>query len=219
VPREPGGRDALDEEEIARDRIRQLLRRYGVLFREILEYELPPLRWSRVFRSLRLMEFSGEVVAGRFFEGIRGLQFADPSVIDEWGGAESAEHGVAHGDEVWWMNAADPASLCGMDIEALKPALPSRLPTTHVIFHGNRVVLVSRRMGRELEFRAPPDSPRIRDYLSFVKVLTGREWRPMSAVRVETVNDVPVGESPYRERLLECGFVEDYRRLTYRARI
>ncbi|MFI5369514.1 MAG: ATP-dependent helicase, partial [Spirochaetia bacterium] len=74
-------RDALEEEEVARDRIRQLLQRYGVLFREILEYELPPLRWSRVFRSLRLMEFSGEVVAGRFFEGIRGLQFADPSLI------------------------------------------------------------------------------------------------------------------------------------------
>jgi ATP-dependent Lhr-like helicase len=220
VPHEREGRDALDEEEIVRDRIRQVLQRYGVLFREILEYELPLLRWSRLFRSLRLMEFSGEVVAGRFFEGIKGLQFADPSLIEEWGGAESAEYGgAAYADQVWWVNAADPASLCGVDIESLKQVLPSRLPTTHVVFQGDTVVLVSRRKGLELEFRVPPESPRIPEYLSFVKVLTGREWRPMSAVRVETINSEPVGKSPYKERLLEFGFVEDYRRLTYRARI
>ncbi len=226
-------RDALDEEEIARDRIRQLLQRYGVLFREILEYELPALRWSRLFRSLRLMEFSGEVVAGRFFEGIKGLQFADPSLIEKWGHGEyagtrsartrSAEDGGAKSTEysgaVWWVNAADPASLCGVDVEALKQALPSRLPTTHVVFHGDMVVLVSRRKGLELEIRVPPESPRLLEYLAFVKVLTGREWRPMSAVRVETINDMPVGSSPYKERLIEFGFVEDYRRLTFRASV
>jgi ATP-dependent Lhr-like helicase len=228
VQREPGERDALDEEEIARDRIRQLLQRYGVLFREILEYELPPLRWSRLFRSLRLMEFSGEIVAGRFFEGVKGLQFADPSLIEKWGDAKPAGPGGAaradaksagYVEAVWWVNAADPASLCGVDIEALKPALPSRLPTTHVVFHGDRVVLVSRRKGLELELRVPPESPQLPEYLAFVKVLTGREWRPMSAVRVETINGVPVGTSPYKERLIEFGFVEDYRRLTYRARV
>jgi len=70
-------------------------------------------------------------------------------------------------------------SLCGVDLEGLKPLLPSRLSTTHVVFHARAVVLVSRRKGLELDFRVPPDSPRIPDYL---------------------------------------GFVEDYRRLTYRAR-
>src|SRR5208337_333960 len=76
-------RDALDEEEITRDRIRQVLRRFGLVFREILENELPPLRWSRLFRSLRLMEFSGEVVTGRFFDGVPGVQFALPSVAEQ----------------------------------------------------------------------------------------------------------------------------------------
>jgi ATP-dependent helicase Lhr and Lhr-like helicase len=223
VPRGGEEPDALEEEEITRDRIRQLLQRYGVLFREILDYELPPLRWSRVFRSLRLMEFSGELIAGRFFDGIRGLQFVDPSLIEGWGDTGSAAYAstrsVQRDPAVWWVNAADPASLCGVDIEALKPVLPSRLPTTHVVFHGDRVVLVSRRRGLELEFKVPPESPRLLEYLAFVKVLTGREWRPMSAVRVETINDMPVGNSPYKKRLIEFGFVEDYRRLTYRARV
>ncbi|MGA2977393.1 MAG: DEAD/DEAH box helicase [Spirochaetia bacterium] len=204
-------RDALDEEEIARDRIRQVLQRYGVVFREILENELPLLRWSRLFRSLRLMEFSGEVVTGRFFDGIRGVQFALPSALEDL----VAEKGE---EPVWWINAVDPASLCGVDVEALKALLPARLPTTHVVFHGSAVVLVSRRSGKELEFRVPPDAPGIPEYLAFMKVLTGREQRPMSAVHVETINGEPVGASPYARRLLACGFVEDYRRLTYRAR-
>jgi ATP-dependent helicase Lhr and Lhr-like helicase len=210
---EPETRDALDEEEIARDRIRQVLQRYGVVFREILENELPFLRWSRLFRSLRLMELSGEVVAGRFFEGIHGLQFALPSVLEELTATADPE------ERVWWVNAADPASLCGVDIEGLKTTLPSRLPGTHVVFQGAAVVLVSRRKGLELEFRVPPDAQRIPDYLSFIKALTGREWHPMSAVRVETINGEPAGRSPYKDRLVDFGFVEDYRRLTYRARV
>jgi ATP-dependent Lhr-like helicase len=137
----PGGRDALEEEELARDRIRQVLQRYGVVYREILESELPPLRWARLFRSLRLMEFSGEVVTGRFFDGIHGLQFALPAVLEDLASERESE-------AIWWLNAADPASLCGVDLPGLKPQLPSRLSSTHVVFHGCSVVLVSRRRGR-----------------------------------------------------------------------
>ena len=208
----PGDRDALEEEELARDRIRQVLKRCGVVYREILEAELPLLRWSRLFRSLRLMEFSGEVVTGRFFEGIHGLQFALPSVLEEL--AAEAESG----DEVWWLNAADPASFCGVDVPGLKAQLPPRLSTTHVVFHGAAVVLVSRRRGRELEVRVLPDAPRLADYLSFVKVLTGRDARPLSAVHVETINGEPALSSVYKDVLVAAGFVEGYRRLTYAAR-
>jgi ATP-dependent Lhr-like helicase len=207
----PGPRDALEEEELARDRIRQVLQRYGIVCREMLEAELPPLRWARLFRSLRLMEFSGEVVTGRFFDGIHGLQFALPAVLEEL----ASEQGS---DAVWWLNAADPASLCGVDVPGLKALLPSRLSSTHVVFHGASVVLVSRRRGRELEFRVPVDAPRLVEYLSFVKVLTGRDARPMSSIHVESINGEPSPASPYKGRLIEAGFVEDYNRLTYAAR-
>jgi len=212
---QPAGKDdqdALDDEELTRDRIRQVLKRYGVVFREILEAELPPLRWSRLFRSLRLMEFSGEVVTGRFFDGIHGLQFAHPTVVEQLAAEQASE------DAVWWLNAADPASLCGVDVPALKGLLPSRLSSTHVVFHGGRVALVSRRRGRELELRVPPDAPRLAEYLSFVKTLTGRDARPMNAVHVETINSEPALSSPFKNRLLEAGFVEDYRRLSFAAR-
>jgi len=210
MPRRPEP-DALEEEEDSRERIRQVLQRYGVIFREILEQELPSLRWSRLFRSLRLMEFSGEVVTGRFFDGVHGLQFAAPAALDSLAAP-------VREDAIFWMNAADPASLCGMGLESLKEALPSRLATTHIVFHGHRVVLVSRRMGRDLEFRAPPEEPRVADYLGFVRALTGRDREPLPAVHVLTVNGQPVGTSPYRAALMDAGFVDDYKRMSYRAR-
>ena len=69
--------------------------------------ELPLLQWRPVFRSLRLMELSGEVLSGYFFrrpwrsavhcprKPFRLLQEPLPE------------------DAVFWINAADPASLCG----------------------------------------------------------------------------------------------------------
>jgi ATP-dependent helicase Lhr and Lhr-like helicase len=212
VPRDGGPRDALDEEELARDRARQVLQRYGVVFRELLESELPALRWPRLFRSLRLMEFSGEVVTGRFFDGVRGLQFALPSAVEDLAAARE-------GDGTWWVNAADPASLCGVDVEGLKASLPSRIPSTHVVFDGSAVVLVSRRRGQELEFRVPPEAPRCAEYLGLFAALTRRESRPLNTVRVERINGEPALQSPYRPALAACGFVEDYRRLVLRARV
>ncbi|MCG8457347.1 MAG: hypothetical protein MI919_13810, partial [Holophagales bacterium] len=54
-----GALDAVDDLELVKDRVRLLLGRYGVLFRELLERELPALRWGAVFRTARLMELSG----------------------------------------------------------------------------------------------------------------------------------------------------------------
>jgi ATP-dependent Lhr-like helicase len=47
--------DALEEEEDRRERARFLLDRYGVVFRELVNRELPLLRWSQVFRALRML--------------------------------------------------------------------------------------------------------------------------------------------------------------------
>jgi len=64
----------------------------------------------------------------------------------------------------------------------------------------------------------PPDSPLLADCLEFIRALTGRDARPMTSVHVETINGEPAPSSPYKARLLEAGFVEDFRRLTYAPR-
>jgi ATP-dependent Lhr-like helicase len=195
--------DALDRQELVKDRIRLLFMRYGILFRELLWNELPSFRWSHIFPVLRLMELSGEIVSGHFFKGIPGLQFCTPPAL------EILTRGLQD-EAIFWMNAADPASLCGMGLEELKPLIPHRLATTHMVFHGKKLVLVSRRNGKELFFNVEPEHPRIPEYLEFFKILVGREFQPLKYISVETVNEEPVLKSPYKKPMRDFGFQRDY---------
>ncbi|MEM7351559.1 MAG: DEAD/DEAH box helicase [Acidobacteriota bacterium] len=197
--------DALEAEELTKDRIRVLLQRYGVLFRELLVRELPPLQWSRVFRALRLMELSGEVLAGHFFAGVRGLQFASHTAF------RALQRGLPQ-DAVYWLAAVDPASLAGVEVEGLKGTLPSRLPSNHLVYHGARLVVSSQRRGRELEVRCRPDHPRLRDYYAFLKVLMTRDVMPRSSIDIETINGEPAVGSPY------CATLGEVFRLTREPR-
>jgi len=61
---------------------RVLLRRYGVVFRKLLEREsgLPP--WRELFYVYRRMEARGEIRGGRFVSGFAGEQFALAEAAD-----------------------------------------------------------------------------------------------------------------------------------------
>ena len=188
--------DALEKEERNRERVSILLDRYGVLFRELLARELPALRWSPIFRALLLMELSGEVLTGRFFHGIPGPQFLAPGALRLF------QENMAD-DVLYWINATDPASLCGVDLPELKSSLPRRLPGTHLVFLGTRLVLVSLRQGKDLEIRLEPDHPALAGCFDFLAVQLTRRFSPRRHVEIETINGTPAPGSPYLRSLAE----------------
>jgi ATP-dependent Lhr-like helicase len=193
---DPEPRDALELEELNKDRVRLLLHRYGVLFRELLERELPALRWGRLFRTLRLMELSGELLSGQFFDDVPGLQFVSP------GAFRRLEEGLPD-DAVFWMSAADPASPAGLGLEALQGRYPARLASNHLVFHGSRLVMASCRHGTEVEIHVPPDHPQLETYLGLLDHLLTRQFDPRRGLTVETVNGKPAASGPYAARLVE----------------
>ncbi|HJV65962.1 MAG TPA: DEAD/DEAH box helicase [Geomonas sp.] len=195
--------DILEREERNKDRVRVLLERYGILFKELLLRELPPLQWPRLFRTLRIMEMSGEVLSGNFFTGIPGLQFISHEAY------RMLDKGLPQ-DQVYWLNATDPASLCGSGLDGIREQLPARLPSTHLVYHGTRLVIISKRYGKELEIKAQPDDLRIHEYLSFFKVLLTREFNPLKRIIVEQINGEAAATSPFGKRLKEFGFQEAY---------
>ena len=179
--------DALEALERDKDRVRLLLDRWGVLARELLGRELPPLRWAAVIRAARLMELSGELVAGCFFTGLAGLQFTTPATLARL--ADGPDQ-----DAVYWLNAADPASLCGL---GLALDLPERRPTTYLVYHGPALVLTARRRGSELDFAAPPEAPRLDAYVEVLDAIQRRWAEAVRGVAVETINGDPARHSPY----------------------
>jgi ATP-dependent Lhr-like helicase len=194
----PAERDLLENEEIVKDRIRQLLKRYGLIFRALIANELPPLQWRAIFRSLRLMELSGEVLSGYFFEGIPGPQFISHEAF------RMLQEPLPQ-DAVFWVNAADPASLCGLGLSSL-PGLPSRVASTHLVYHGSRLVMISKRQGKGLEILARPDDSGLSGYFALFKDLLSREFNPVQKITIETVNEGPVLRSSYAEALKKFGF-------------
>lgn len=54
----------------------QLLRRWGVIFRDLLEREPGAPRWFELLQVLRRLEARGEIRGGRFITGVAGEQFA-----------------------------------------------------------------------------------------------------------------------------------------------
>jgi ATP-dependent Lhr-like helicase len=182
--------DLLETEERRKDRVRLLLERYGILFRELLQRELPALTWPAVFRSLRIMELSGEVLAGYFFEGIPGPQFISPRSF-------RLLQRTLPEEAIFWINAADPASTCGIQLESLKGMLPPRVASTHLVYHGTRLVMVSKRYGKDLTFHIPPEDPRLPEYSAVLHHLLTRPFQPVRRIAVETINGEPAPQSPY----------------------
>jgi ATP-dependent Lhr-like helicase len=188
--------DALAADEDDRERARIVLDRYGIVFRRLLERERPALRWGPLFRALRMLELGGEIVAGRFIDGVDGLQFATHETI----------HRLRDGldeDRIWWLNAVDPASVCSLGIEIEGWPLPRRVPSNHLVFHGRRLVLVSERRGAELSILVDADHPSLASYLGVLGHLLGREERPLKSIDVTTINGSPAVSSQYRAVLSE----------------
>ena len=88
---------------------RTLLRRYGIIFRRLLEREgkLPP--WRDLLRAYRRLEARGEIRGGRFVAGFSGEQFALPEAIPM---LRKARNTAAGG--MVSISAADPLNLVGI---------------------------------------------------------------------------------------------------------
>ncbi|TQV70168.1 DEAD/DEAH box helicase [Exilibacterium tricleocarpae] len=200
--------DLITVQERNKDRVRILLERYGIVFRELLLHEHPLFQWRAVFRSLRLMELSREVVSGYFFEGIPGPQFVSHAAL-------RALQRQLPADAVYWINAKDPVSFCGSALRGLREQLPKRLDSNHLVYRGTELVLVSQRNGRQLTFKVAPDDPQLPQYLVALRHLLFRASRPLKHIQIDTINDEPARNSAYLDSLA-IGFdlVRDYKAVT-----
>jgi ATP-dependent Lhr-like helicase len=89
---------------------RQLLLRWGVVFRDLLARETLAPAWRDLLVALRRMEARGEIRGGRFVGGFVGEQFARPDAVD----ALRAVRRMDSGDRPLRIAAADPLNLAGI---------------------------------------------------------------------------------------------------------
>jgi ATP-dependent Lhr-like helicase len=111
---------------------RQLLRRYGVVFRDLLQRESLPLAWRDLLVCYRKMELRGLVRGGRFVSGFVGEQFALPEAVESLRALRRATgHAEKHTAQEIRVSAADPLNLVGV---VLPGARVPAVPTNYVVF-------------------------------------------------------------------------------------
>ena len=112
-----------------------LLKRYGVVFRKVLEREqnLPP--WRDLLRVYWRMEARGEIRGGRFVDGFSGEQFALPDAVAEL--RDIRRQG--HDDNLHLISAADPLNLVGNIVPGEK--VPATL-NNRIVFKNGKPVAV-----------------------------------------------------------------------------
>ena len=116
-PRHSAGRwsllhtaEALDRSRVMESICWTLLKRYGVVFREMVARETMTPRWRELLFALRRLEDQGEIRGGRFVSGFLGEQFALPVAVDS---LRASARQPASG-EVVTISAADPLNLVGI---------------------------------------------------------------------------------------------------------
>jgi ATP-dependent helicase Lhr and Lhr-like helicase len=104
-----------------------LLRRYGVVFRDVLERETTIPRWRELLGMFRRLEARGSVRGGRFLNGFGGEQFAVPEAVVS---LRETRMRTAGADGEVTVAAADPLNLAGIIVPGERPAaVPGRTVT------------------------------------------------------------------------------------------
>jgi ATP-dependent Lhr-like helicase len=128
-----------------------LLRRWGVVFRRVLDREgdLPP--WYALLRVYRRLEAQGRIRGGRFVAGFAGEQYALPEAVT----ALRKSRRKSKSGELTSISAADPLNLVGI----LTPG--SRVPSTpknRILFRDG--VPIAFHEGSETHFLEDPEDDR-----------------------------------------------------------
>ena len=102
---------------------RQLLRRYGVVFRDLLVRESIVESWRDLAVVYRKLELQGELRGGRFVTGFVGEQFALPEAVEA---VRALRKSVAPTGHEVKISASDPLNLVGIILPGPRvPAVPS----------------------------------------------------------------------------------------------
>ena len=121
--------------ELSEKVARQLLRRYGVVFRDLLQRESLVQSWRDLLVVYRRLELQGEVRGGRFVTGFTGEQFALPEAVEALRALR--KNGSPNTGIEIRVSACDPLNLAGIVLPG--PRIPA-VSTNFLVFKDGMVV-------------------------------------------------------------------------------
>ncbi|MEZ4860302.1 MAG: DEAD/DEAH box helicase [Caldilineaceae bacterium] len=221
------GKPPTPAEQVAQQ-VRQLLTRWGVVTHETLANEMGAWQWSLLYQELQRLEVRGEVRRGYFVQGLPGVQFALPEVVERLRALGSALHGANHFDQfldllprathspddpLILLNACDPANLYGAALDEGprrfdgQPLTFSRIPSTWLVMQRGWPVLLIEGNGTSITTAQGVDDllaqSAVHCWLNHVATFERR-------ITVERWNDEGILGSAGQSLLETLGFYREY---------
>jgi ATP-dependent Lhr-like helicase len=152
------GVSLLPEDQLVEALAWQLLRRYGVVFRRVIEREGFLAPWRDLLRVYRRLEARGEIRGGRFVGGFSGEQYALPEAVGLLRGVR--REGPT--GELVALSGADPLNLVGI----ITPGdAVAAVATNHILLRDGIPVAVQEGDGRSIRLlvdAAPEEAEALR---------------------------------------------------------
>jgi len=176
-----------------------LLRRHGILAREMMALEQIEIPWQQILFALRRLEYAGAIRRGWFVRALSGEQYALPEALEMLRGER--QHNELGSPFV--ISAADPANPFGV---LLPGCGVSREPDNLLVVQGGKVI--AGLAGRALTSSIDPDEA---SFMATIRQLMKMRPRLM----LESINDEPALESAHVAAMASMGFHSDGRALVY----
>ncbi len=136
-----GDDDRERRREVVEEWAWQLLRRWGVVFRDLLQKEPGAPRWWELTQVYRRLEARGEIRGGRFVQGVAGEQFATSDTVRELRRLRSEVVPEKNEpDGLLSLSAVDPLNLVGVITEHAR--VPSRPSNRVILMNGQPVAQI-----------------------------------------------------------------------------
>ena len=138
---EPDGTPAKPASNPTEAWARQLLRRYGIVFRDLLKRESLSIPWRDLLMIYRRLELRGEIRGGHFVSGMTGEQFGLPEAVEA---LRAVRKDPQAGAQEIRLSGSDPLNLVGIILPGDR--IPSH-PSRYVIYR-NGVPVASEPLSR-----------------------------------------------------------------------
>ena len=113
------------EEEIIRRWAQQLLQRWGIVSKDLLDAEVAAPSWGELIREFKRLELTGKVSRGYFIESHKGEQYGLPEAIEllrdcRARRSDRTELGYLPDEPVFCISSRDPATLYSYTLDIVE---------------------------------------------------------------------------------------------------
>ncbi|MDZ7725041.1 MAG: DEAD/DEAH box helicase [candidate division KSB1 bacterium] len=209
----------LTEEERIEQQTRLLLQRYGVLVKEFYRKETGLEPWSRIFQTLKRMEWRGEIRRGYFIQGLSGVQFALPEALER---LKALQMQGEHAESVHLLSTMDPAlpfgGLYEWDLLTLdsQPVSVTRSVANHLLFVDAKPVFYAEQYGERLallhDFRSEHRNRLAAAFHIFLQLPA--LWRPRKQICIRMIDGIDAARHELQSAFREAGYESDGASLT-----